>query len=150
MSRKKKSSKVIKFLNSARFDIELEIIYYWCIYCMHGETLVIILPFAFFCWDDIISVRCVVVWVAIWIKPIERILFHAFGKPIELGKKKNFYGVRNTFKSNLPAWIIPRRGISIEHMHGRVELLTFCSSTYFECQFYLWKHSSIISNANKI
>lgn len=117
---------------------------------MYGETLVIILPFAFFCWDDIISVRCVVVWVAIWIKPIERFLFHASRKAIELGKKKNFYGVRNTFKSNLPAWITPRRGIFIKHMHGRVEPLTLCSSTYFECQFYLWKHFSIISNANKI
>lgn len=67
---------------------------------MHGETLVIILPF--FCWDDIISVRYVVVLGGNLDQADRAVFISCFEQRLN-GKKENFYGVRNTFKINLLA-----------------------------------------------
>lgn len=144
MSRKK-SSKVIKFLNSARFDIELEIIYYWCIYCMHGETLVIILPF----FAGMISFPSAVLlfWVAIWIKPIERFSFHALNN--DWTERKRIF-MAFEILLNLICWReSPRVGTSSPCMWMEGwNFRRFAVQHSFECQICLSKNFSIISCAN--
>lgn len=135
---------------------QLSTIWYWIgnhlllMYLLHAwRNAGYYSAFAFFA--GMISFPSVVLlfWVAIWIKPIERFLFHALKKKtIEMERKRIFMAFEILL--NLICWRESYRVGKSSNMHisGRVALLTFRSSTYFECQTCLWKNFSIISWAN--